>query len=129
MLRNAAYGPEIGLGRAATGEVPKSALRPAFGRPEGRSRYFPGSSPAKIQPGRPISVPEAPLRNIEYNAVLSNCTPSQLLRSPRKRNRVPRHRGGRHGHDIGPSDWADLDGALKFIIYSLTKALLNRVLT
>ncbi len=27
---------------------------------------FPGSGPAKIRPGRPISGPEALLRNIEY---------------------------------------------------------------
>jgi hypothetical protein len=36
-----------------------SALRPAFGRPEGRFRFFHGSSPATIRPGRPISAPEA----------------------------------------------------------------------
>ena len=37
--------------------------RPAGG---GRYRYFPGSSPAKIRPGRSISGPEALLRIIEY---------------------------------------------------------------
>ncbi len=40
-------------------------LRVAEGRPEGPFRYFPGSSPAKILPGRPISVQEALLRNME----------------------------------------------------------------
>ncbi len=39
MLRNSASGPEIGLlGRILAGLLPgkpKSALRPAFGRPEG----------------------------------------------------------------------------------------------
>jgi hypothetical protein len=47
------------------GSRSKSALRPAFGRPEGRFRCFPGSSPAEIRPGRPISGPEALLRIIE----------------------------------------------------------------
>ncbi len=55
-------GPDFG--RTATGKTPKLALRPAFGRPEGRCRCFPGSSPAQIQPGRPISVQEALMRNI-----------------------------------------------------------------
>ncbi len=36
-----------------------------FGRPEGLFRCLPGSSPAKIRPGRPISGPEALLRSIE----------------------------------------------------------------
>ena len=69
MLHNSVSGPVIGLdfGRTATGKAPKSALRPAFGRPECRFRCFPGSSPAKILPGRPISGPEALLRNIEYD--------------------------------------------------------------
>ncbi len=48
-----------------SGKPPKSALRPAFGRPEGRFWCFPGSSPAKIRPGSPISGLEALLRNIE----------------------------------------------------------------
>ncbi len=39
---------------------------PAFGQPEVRFRYFPNSSPAKIRSGRPMSGPEALLRNIEY---------------------------------------------------------------
>jgi len=43
--------------RTATGNVPKSALRPAFGQPKGRFRFFPGSSPAKNRPGRPIYRP------------------------------------------------------------------------
>ncbi len=39
-----------------------------IGPPAGRTAdfvFFPGSSPAKIRPGRPISGPEALLRNIE----------------------------------------------------------------
>ena len=53
MLRNGASGPEIGpdFGRTATGKSPKLAIRPAFGRPEGRFQCLPGSSPAKIRPG------------------------------------------------------------------------------
>jgi hypothetical protein len=34
-----------------------------IGRPECRFRFFPGSSPAKIRPGRPIYGPEALLPN------------------------------------------------------------------
>ncbi len=60
---NRPSGPDFG--RTATGNTPKSALRPAFDRPEDRFRCFPDSSPAKIRPGRPISGPEAVLRNIE----------------------------------------------------------------
>ncbi len=55
-----------GFGRIATGKASKSALLPAFGRPYGRFRFFPGSSPAQIWPGRSISGPEALLRNIDY---------------------------------------------------------------
>ncbi len=62
ILPNSASGPEIGLPCRILAE---SALRSAFGRPEGRFRCFPGSSPA-ILPGRPIYGPEALLRNIEY---------------------------------------------------------------
>jgi hypothetical protein len=70
-LRTSASGPDIGLqgpdcGWTATGKAPKLSLRPADGRPKGRFLCFPGSSPATIRPGRPISVPEAILRNIEY---------------------------------------------------------------
>ncbi len=43
---NRPSGPDFG--RTATGNTPKSALRPAFGRPVGRFRCFPGSGPAKI---------------------------------------------------------------------------------
>ncbi len=60
---NLPSGPDFG--RTATGKAPELALRPAFGRPEGRFRRFPGSSPAEIRPGRPIYGPEARLRNIE----------------------------------------------------------------
>ncbi len=52
------------FGWTATGKAPKWVLRPAEGRPEGRVGCLPGSSPAKILPGRPISGPEALLRNI-----------------------------------------------------------------
>ncbi len=48
---------------AATGEAPKSGLRPAEGRPEGRFWCLPGGSPAKIWPGSSIYGPEALLRN------------------------------------------------------------------
>ena len=41
-------------------------LRPADGRPDGVFRCFPGSSPAKIRPGRPTYGPEALLRDTEY---------------------------------------------------------------
>ena len=62
--RSSGFGPEIGppggnrtsrldFGRTATGKEPTSALRPAESRPEMRFRFFPGSSPAKIRPGRP----------------------------------------------------------------------------
>ncbi len=50
-------GPDFG--RTATGKSPTSALRPADGLPEGRFQFFPGSSPAKIRPGRPTFGPEA----------------------------------------------------------------------
>jgi hypothetical protein len=40
-------------------------LRRAEGRPAGRFQGFPGSSPAKMRPGRPIYGQEALLRNIE----------------------------------------------------------------
>ncbi len=67
MLCNDASGAESGLpGRILAGLLPgKHPNRPS-GQPEGRFRYFPGSSPPKIQPGRPISGPEAVLCNIEY---------------------------------------------------------------
>ncbi len=60
-----------------------SALRSAFGRPEGRFRCFPGSSPAKIRPGRLISGPEALLHNIEYHLFhdlhpVQSCVPHLL---------------------------------------------------
>ncbi len=57
-------GPEFG--RTAPGKEPKGALWPAAGRPGGRFRCFPGSGPAKIRPGKPISGPEVPLRNIDW---------------------------------------------------------------
>ena len=64
MLRNRPFGPAFG--RTATWKAPKSALRPAFGRPESRCCFFPGSScPAISRPGRPIYGLEAVLRNIE----------------------------------------------------------------
>jgi hypothetical protein len=64
MLRNSAAGLEIGLpGRSLAGLLPgKHRYLPA-----GRFPCFPGSSPAKIRPGRPISGPEALLRNVEYS--------------------------------------------------------------
>ena len=39
--------------RESTEIGPPASLRPAFGRPEGRFRCFPGCSPAKIRPGSP----------------------------------------------------------------------------
>jgi hypothetical protein len=68
---NRPSGPDFG--RTATGKAPKSALWLAFGRPEGRYRCFPGSSPATIRPGKPIYRLEALLRNIEYFAVAVFC--------------------------------------------------------
>ncbi len=62
---NRLAGPDFG--RTATGKKPKSVLRQAVGQPEGRCRCFPGSSPAKSRPGRPIYGPEALLRNIKYD--------------------------------------------------------------
>ncbi len=61
MLRKNASGPNKSAFRAGFGPdcYRESALRPAEGRQEGRFRSFPDSSPAKIQPGRPISGPEA----------------------------------------------------------------------
>ena len=55
--RNSAF--RAGCCRTATGKKPKSPFRPAFGRPEGRCRFFPGGSPAKIRPGGPTSSSEA----------------------------------------------------------------------
>ncbi len=60
---NRPSGPDFG--RTATGKTSKSVLGPAFGRSEGRFWCFPGSSPAKIRPGSPISGPEALLRDME----------------------------------------------------------------
>ena len=51
---------------AENSTVPAAIGLNAEGRPEGRFRCFPGSSPAKIRPGRPISGPEALLRNLEH---------------------------------------------------------------
>ncbi len=58
MLSNSASAePEIGLpARIWAGLLPG----------KNRSRCFPGSSPAQIRPGRPISGPESLLRNIKY---------------------------------------------------------------
>ncbi len=50
--------------RESTEIGPPSGLRLA----EGRCRCFPGSSPAKIWPGSPISDPETLLRNIKYRS-------------------------------------------------------------
>jgi hypothetical protein len=60
----------LDFGRTATGKAPKLALRPDFGRPEGRVRCFPSSSPAKIRPGRPIYGPEALLCNIDHHILI-----------------------------------------------------------
>ncbi len=65
-------GPDFGW--TATGKTLESALRPAEGRPEDRFRCFPGRSPAKIRPGRPISGPEALLRNVEHFRLLDNAS-------------------------------------------------------
>jgi hypothetical protein len=51
-------------------ENTKIGLWPAEGRPEARFWCLPGSSPAKIRPGRPSSGPEALSRNIEYHPQL-----------------------------------------------------------
>ncbi len=66
MLRNSPSGPKIGVpGRILAGHLPGKHRNRSLGRPEGRFPWFPGSSPAKIRPGRPIYGPEALLRNIE----------------------------------------------------------------
>ncbi len=71
MLRNSASGLEIGppggtLAELLPGKIRNRPPRLAFGRQEGRFRIFPGSSPAKILPGRPNYGPEALLHNIGY---------------------------------------------------------------
>ncbi len=71
MLRNNASGPEIGLpGRILAGLLPEKHQNRPSGRPKAGRRAdfgtFPGSSPARIRPGRPIYGPEALLRNIGY---------------------------------------------------------------
>ncbi len=76
MLRHSASGPEIGLpcrilARLLPGKR-RNLLWPTFGRQEALFRCFPGSRPAKIQPGRPNSGPEAVLRNIEYNQLTTS---------------------------------------------------------
>ena len=43
------------FGQTATGKASKLALRPAFGRPDGRFLCFPGSSPTEIWPGSTIA--------------------------------------------------------------------------
>ncbi len=57
----------FGVVAGAPGKESKSVLRPAFGQPEARFRYFPGGGPAKMRPGRPTYGPETPLRNIEHS--------------------------------------------------------------
>ncbi len=70
MLRNNASGPLIDLpGRILAGLLRENTeIDPPAGRRTagGPFRCFPGSSPPKIRPGRPISGPEALLRHIEY---------------------------------------------------------------
>jgi hypothetical protein len=61
---NRPSGPDFG--RTATGKTPKSAFRLGFGRPEAAFLCFPGFSPAKIRPGRPISGPESLLPNTKW---------------------------------------------------------------
>ncbi len=64
MLRTTGSGLEIGLpGRIVAGLLPGKHRNRPSGRP---ISCVPGSSPATIQPGRPISDPEALLRKIEY---------------------------------------------------------------
>ncbi len=66
MLRSSVFGPEIGFpGRMLAGPLPGKHQNRPFGRPEGRFRFSPGSSPAKIRPGRPSSGPEVVFCNIE----------------------------------------------------------------
>ncbi len=67
MSRNGASGPEGGLpDRIVAGLLPGKNRK----LPEGRFRCFPGGSPAKIRPGKPISGPEALLRNIGYPEIV-----------------------------------------------------------
>ena len=82
MLCNSGSGPEIGLpGQILAGLLPGKRRNRPSGRPEGRFRCLPGSSPAKIRPGSPIYGPEALLRN-------------------RKRGAMLAHRTRKHGHRI-----------------------------
>ncbi len=66
MLCNSDRYSEPGFGRIPIGRASKSALRPAFGRTEGRFLCFPDDIPAEIWPGSLIAGPETLLRNIGY---------------------------------------------------------------
>ncbi len=83
---NRPSGPDFS--RTAPGTPPKAAPRPADGLREGRFRCFPGSSLAKIRPGRPIYGPEALLRNTEYTPPM----PQRQARGYRFGGRFPRPR-------------------------------------
>ncbi len=76
------------FGRNATGRAPKSAFRPADDR-----RCFPGSCPAKKRPGRPMSGPDALLRDMEQVPKVGRfgirCSPGQRPGVTRK-HRPPR---------------------------------------
>ncbi len=77
----------FGFGGTATGKEPKSALRPAFGRPESPSRCSPGSSPAEIRPGRPISGRSGTICGFQSKApdpgyTRDPCTPRPGKRDP-----------------------------------------------
>ncbi len=52
------------------------------GRPEGRFRCFPGSSPAKIRPGMPISVLEQPGPHLVFMRVMRRRRMTVRRRSP-----------------------------------------------
>ncbi len=66
MLLNCASGQEIGLpGRISAGFL-SGKLRPAEGQPESLYCGFPVQSPTEVRPGRPISGPEALVRNVGH---------------------------------------------------------------
>ncbi len=68
MLHNYASGPAIGLPGRILLPGENTEIGPLAGPAGRRGRFgcFPGRSPAKIRPGRPISGPVALWRNIEY---------------------------------------------------------------
>ncbi len=83
MLHNGASGPEVGLqDRMLLGMLPGRHRNRPSGRPKAD---FPGSSPAKMQPGGPIPGPETLLRNIESMAWGHRCHQTKFINDARNR--------------------------------------------